>query len=37
MRAPQRLQMHARCLVLRTGTFLNIVAINNFMDDSFMG
>jgi hypothetical protein len=37
MRTPQRLQMQARCLVLRTGTFLNIVAINIFIADSFIG
>ena len=29
--APQRLQMHARCWVLRTGTFLNMAEINIFM------
>jgi hypothetical protein len=37
MRTPQRLQMQARCLVLRTGTFLNIVAINIFTLDSSIG
>jgi hypothetical protein len=36
MRTPQRLQMQARCLVLRTGTFLNIVAINIFIADSLI-
>ncbi|MGE5302564.1 MAG: hypothetical protein ACM3TN_04500, partial [Alphaproteobacteria bacterium] len=28
---PQRLQIEARWLVVRTGTFLNIVAINIFI------
>ena len=37
MRVPQRLQMQARCLVFRTGTFLNIVEISNRMEDSFIG
>jgi hypothetical protein len=35
MRAPHRLQTEARCWVLRTGTFLNIVAINIFIGCSF--
>jgi len=31
------LQIHALCLVFLTGTFLNIVAINIRMVDSFIG
>jgi hypothetical protein len=31
MRTPQRLQMVARCLVVRTGSFLNIVDSSNLI------
>jgi len=34
MRVPQRLQIVARCLVVLTGNFLNIVANSSFIDRS---
>src|SRR5258707_15770563 len=37
MRVPQRLQIVARCLVVLTGNFLNIVASSSFMDCSSSG
>jgi hypothetical protein len=36
MRTPHLLQMEARCWVVRTGIFLNIVAIKTFIDCSFV-
>ena len=34
MRVPQRLQIVARCLVVLTGNFMNIVANSSFIDRS---
>jgi hypothetical protein len=36
MRVPQRLQSVARCLVVLTGNFLNIVASSSFIDCSLV-